>query len=330
MAHSLPISILIFLFSVFITYLIIIIANRYNIIDMPNARSSHVVPTPRGGGLAIVLSWYIGITYLWVTNYILSELYFALISGVLLAIISLIDDLISISPKFRLVIQILTAVTALFFLEGFEFISNENFNLTYKLLINLVVVIGMVWFINLYNFLDGIDGYASIEAIFIALAIFLFTGNFILLVLVASTSGFLVWNWPKAKIFMGDIGSTQLGFVFIVLGIYFHNNSQFSFWFWVLLTSPFWFDASYTLFLRWRNKEVLSQAHKKHIYQRIVQSGFSHLKTDLYLVIINIVIFVIVLALYKFKLHVIIGFIVILMLLFIISKLVNKRKPFNS
>ena len=328
MNNIILLTVILVFFSFLLTYLIKKIANRYRIIDIPNERSSHVLPTPRGGGLAIVITWYIGISILFYFKLIESNLYFALLCGVLLAVVSLIDDVINLTPIFRLLAQVITAIGAFIFLKGINTIFVAGAEINYMFILYPFTIIGIVWFINLFNFLDGIDAYASLEAISIGLVLYLFTGDIINIILVASVLGFLIWNWPKAKIFMGDVGSTQLGFVLIILGIYFHNNSEFSIIHWVILSSPFWFDALFTLFRRWRNKEKLSQAHKKHAYQRIVQAGFSHLKTDIYLIGINVIIllFIFISRMYEFLIIPI--FILIILFLYWLTRQVDKRKSF--
>lgn len=324
----LSLLIIIIISSFGLTYLIKLLAKRFQIVDKPNQRTSHQGITPRGGGLAIVITWFLGISYVFYIGKIDSNLYFALMSGILLAVVSLLDDVISLSPKIRLFTQVLVAGLALYFLRGINPIQIHGFEFGVKCVLIPIVVIGMVWFINLYNFLDGIDAYVSIETIFLAVAFFFFTKNGILLVLITSVIGFLFWNWPKAKIFMGDVGSTQLGFILIVLGIYFHNSQELSILYWILLTAPFWFDATFTLFRRWRNKEKLSEAHKKHAYQRIVQAGFSHLKTDWYLVLINLFIFALVVFSKAYEFLYIPSFVLMLIILLIVTKRVDKRKSF--
>ena len=312
--------------SFLLTWIIRKIAIRLKVIDIPNQRSSHNIPTPRGGGLAIVITWYVAITILFYYNYMESNLFYALMCGLILAFISIIDDIVSLRPVIRLIAQLITAVGAVYFLNGLNIVIGDyEVN---SLLIIPVLIIGIIWFINLYNFLDGIDAYASLEAITVALGIYLFTGNVILLVLIASVLGFLMWNWPKAKIFMGDVGSTQLGFILIVFGIYFHNKQELSFLYWILLTSPFWFDATFTLFRRWKNKEQLSVAHKKHAYQRIVQAGFSHLKTDIYLVGINLIIIGLLYITRNFNYLLILTFILIILCLYYLTRRIDRLKSF--
>jgi len=301
---------------------------KRNILDIPNERSSHTLPTPRGGGLAIVISWYLGISILFFCGEVSSNLYFALLSGIFLAIISLIDDIFTIKPAIRLFIQSITVVISFVLLKGIEPFIFHNTGIILRIILYSITIIGMIWFINLYNFLDGIDGYASIEAICISLALFLFTGHNINLFLIAAVTGFLIWNWPKAKIFMGDVGSTQLGFIIAVLGIYFHNEHKISIIYWLILTAPFWFDATLTLYRRWRNKEILSQAHRKHIYQRLVQSGFSHLQVDILLFIFNVVLIVAVYFSSKHNSMQIPLLILTMASMYIVTIYADKRKPF--
>ena len=314
--------------SFILTWLIRLWALKFKILDIPNKRSSHSTPTTRGGGLAIVICWYLGITFLFAYDYIADNLYYAFLSGSILAVISLIDDLLSLKPAIRLLGQLLSASLAIYFLKGIDIIIVSGWTIKPEIILIPLIIIAIVWFINLYNFLDGIDGYASIEAICIAAVIFLFTGNTLSLLLIASIAGFLFWNRPKAKIFMGDIGSTQLGFILIILGIYLHNEDQFSLVHWIILVSPFWFDATFTLFRRWKNNEKLSQAHKKHAYQRIVQYGFTHLQTDLALIALNVLMAIVIVFVRKFSFLTIPLFISVIILLYLITRQVDKRVPF--
>jgi Fuc2NAc and GlcNAc transferase len=285
---------------------------------------------PRGGGLSIVMTWYIGITILYYLKYLESSLYYALLSGIFLAIISLIDDLISLKPVIRLSAQMITALAAFIFIKGINPVSISGIEINSLLILYPLVIIGIVWFINLYNFLDGIDGYASLEAITVATLMFIFTGSLINIILIACILGFLYWNWPKAKIFMGDIGSTQLGFILIVLGIYFHNKSELSIINWIMLASLFWFDATLTLFRRWRNKEKLSIAHRKHAYQRAVQSGLTHQHTILLSIGINSVIAALVFISRKYEFLLIPTFLFNLLFLYGVTFLIDRKVPFEK
>jgi len=302
-------------------------ALNLNVVDIPTERSSHSIPTPRGGGIAIVISWYIGITILLILGYIELKLFLALISGVLLAITSLIDDLFSVKPYIRLVTQLITAILALFFLGGIEIGFTRDSELLGFFILPLTIL-GIVWFINLFNFMDGIDAYSSLEAMFILAGMYLFIRDQILLVLFISLLGFLFWNWPKARIFMGDVGSTQLGFIIAVVGLDFHNTTDFKLVHWLMITSLFWFDATLTLFRRIIHREKLSRAHKKHAYQRIVQAGFSHLRTDIFALMINMFILILLILSFRFEILTIPAFLLILLLLYIITSIIDRKVPF--
>jgi UDP-N-acetylmuramyl pentapeptide phosphotransferase/UDP-N-acetylglucosamine-1-phosphate transferase len=298
--------------------------------DIPNERSLHDVPTPKGGGIAITLTWYAGITTLYYSGIIERNLYFALLSGAMLAFVSLIDDIKGLRPIFRLIVHFLTAILAFYFLGGLRPLVMPELNINYNYIIYPLAIIGMVWFINLFNFMDGVDGFASVEVITVASVLFLMSWNLISILLIACVTGFLCWNWPRAKIFMGDVGSTQLGFILVVLGIYFHNTYEFSILNWIMLTSPFWFDATLTLLRRWRNGEKLSEAHRKHVYQRIVQAGFSHEKVNMFLISLNLIIITLITIYREFKILQIPIFALTLLLYYLITKTVDRRVPFRK
>jgi UDP-N-acetylmuramyl pentapeptide phosphotransferase/UDP-N-acetylglucosamine-1-phosphate transferase len=306
------------------------VAVKKNIMDIPNQRSSHSQPTPRGGGLAIVASWYAGLTALRIMGLIENSLFLALISGFVLAAVSFIDDVYDIKPSIRILAQLITACAGLYFIGGMKLIYLHGLKMEYSLILSLIAVIGIVWFINLFNFLDGIDGYASMEAILVAFGMFIVTGNPTLSILIFATLGFLIWNWPKAKIFMGDIGSTQLGYILIILGIYFNNAIQLNIIGWLILTSLFWVDASVTLFRRWRNHEKLSIAHKKHFYQRIVRFGLTHKETDLWLVLVNIIFIALVYLSENNIAGYYITFPVSILFNFLIMRVIDNKFPFNT
>ncbi len=316
------------LISLVLTYIVRVIAIKKSIMDIPNDRSSHSVPTPRGGGIAIVLTWFLGLSYFFYCDKIDAKLFYALLSGIFLVIISFIDDIKNLSPKLRMTFQIISTVLALYFLGGLQRVDFGFFVFENVYILTPIVFIAIIWFINLFNFLDGIDGHEASEVIFICIAIFLLFSYSVSLILAAACIGFLFMNWQKAKIFMGDVGSTLLGFNVAVLAIYLQNEEVTSIVNILILSSLFWFDATFTLFRRWRNKEKLSEAHKKHAYQRIVQSGFSHQKTVLYSIMINLVLF----GLTYFSVmnnEFVLGYLLIgVIFLWLVVKLVDKRKAF--
>jgi len=319
---------LLFLFSFLLTKGTIYFALRKSVLDIPNDRSSHTIPTPRGGGIAIAVTWFLAIIFLFLRKDIDSALFFALLCGLPISIIGLVDDVITISPKVRLFVQIASAATALIFLGGLVGLDIGFIHLSVPFLFSIVAVIGIVWFTNLFNFLDGIDGYISAEVIFIGFAFPLLFGEVPPALLAAVTAGFLVWNWQPAKIFMGDVGSTLLGFTIGVFAVHYQNSGDSSIVIWLMLTSLFWFDASLTLYRRWRNGETLSKAHKKHAYQRIVQSGFSHQKTVVYSLLINLSILGLVWLAIRYPNYSLLFFGINIAYLYLVMKMVDKRFPF--
>jgi len=318
----------IFVVSLFFTYLIRAYALKKSLLATVNERSSHTTPTPHGGGIAIALTWFLGLVYLFTCKEIDASLFYALLCGSLLSVVSYFDDLYELSPKLRLFVQAAVSIAGLYALGGLARIDFGFWALENPLLTNAFAFFGIMWFINLYNFLDGIDGYASSEAIFLAIAGWLLFGGDHFLVLIASVAGFLVWNWHKAKIFMGDVGSTLLGYIVAIFALYYQNHGV-SIFVWLILFGLFWFDATLTLTRRYRNHEKLSQAHRKHAYQRLVQSGISHDRVVLFALGINIVLVVLGYSAFVQSSGAIVYFMVAVLVLYIAMKIVDKRKKFE-
>jgi Fuc2NAc and GlcNAc transferase len=216
------------------------------------------------------------------------------------------------------------SIFGLFFLGGFESLNLFLFSVENPLLTNIFAFIMIIWFINLYNFLDGINGYAGSEAVFLAMAGFILFDSSHFLVLAVAVLGFLVWNYNRAKIFMGDVGSTLLGYNIAIFTLYYANQEPSNLWVWIILFGLFWFDATLTLIRRKINGEKLSEAHKKHGYQRLTQAGWSHFKVTNYSILFNIIIFLLVLN----SENMAINFIVTIILLSLIMFFVDKKKPF--
>jgi len=318
------IYVILFLTSFAFTYFIKNYAIKKSLVAQVNERSSHTVPTPHGGGIAIAITWFIGLLYLYLENQIDSNLFYPLMVGVIIAVVSLLDDIYELSPKLRLLAQAIVAFGGLWFLGGLESINLYFFEITNPILTNLFAFFLIVWYINLYNFLDGINGYAGSEAIFLALAGLVLFGGEHFGILAVSVLGFLYWNWNRAKIFMGDVGSTLLGYNVAIFTIYYANSESSNLWIWIILFGVFWFDATLTLIRRKFNGEKLSLAHKKHGYQRLTQSGWSHYKVTNYSIGLNILLLCIV----YFTSNIFIAFVVSLMLLIICMRFIDNKKRF--
>jgi len=247
-------------------------------LDIPNERSLHTRPTPRTGGIAILLGAGTGLLAAWLWNgYTVVSL--PLTTAVLvLALIALLDDRHTLGAGPRLLTQI-GVVSLLLFTQQLPVFSG---------LALIVTLLFLVWMINLYNFMDGMDGFAA------GMAVFGF-GTFALLawqaghlefalgcaVIVAAAAGFLLLNFPPARLFMGDTGSTVLGLLAGVVILYAHSEAILPVWLGLLVFSPFIVDASVTLASRILRGEQFWKPHKTHYYQRLVQIGWGHKRTVL-------------------------------------------------
>jgi len=319
------IYIILLLLSFTLTYFIKEYAIKKSLVAAVNERSSHTVPTPHGGGIAIVTTWFIGIIYLFFINQIDSTLFYTLMLGVIISIVSFLDDIYELSPKIRLIAQTVVSIVSLYILGGLESIYLFIFYIDNHIFTNIFAFFMIIWFINLYNFLDGINGYAGSEAVFLALAGFVLFGGGHFLILAVAVLGFLYWNFGKAKIFMGDVGSTLLGYNVAVFTIYYTNQEETNFWIWITLFGIFWFDATITLIKRKLNGEKLSQAHKKHAYQRLTQAGWSHFKVTNYSIVLNLLL----LGLVYFIPNIAINFILSLVLLYSAYRFIDSKKRFE-
>lgn len=319
------IYLLLFASSFILTYMIKNLAQKKSLLAEVNERSSHDVPTPHGGGIAIAITWFLGLVYFYMKGEVDERLFYALMSGIVISAVSFFDDLYGLSPKTRLIAQSITAFLGLYFLGGLDSINLFIFDINSHIFTNLFAFFMTVWFINLYNFLDGIDGYAGSEAVFLGVSGYILFGGVHFLVLIVSVLGFLFWNWHRAKIFMGDVGSTLLGYTVAVFTIYYANIQSSNFWVWIILFGLFWFDATLTLFRRYKNREKLSHAHKKHAYQRAVQGGLSHSRV----VVISIVVNIVLLCLVKFSPSLPLALSLSILLLYGMTKLCDRRKSFS-
>jgi len=322
------IYLLFFVASLFLTYLIRKYALKKSLLATVNERSSHTTPTPHGGGIAIAVTWFVGLIYFFICKVLEPSLFYALMCGSVLSLVSYMDDLYELSPRVRLLVQAMVSIAGLYALGGLSCIDFGFWVLENPFITNTLAFLGIMWFINLYNFLDGIDGYAGSEAIFLAISGWLLFGGDHFFVLIASVAGFLVWNWHKAKIFMGDVGSTLLGYTVAIFSIYYQNNGV-SLLIWVILFGLFWFDATLTLLRRYKNREKLSQAHRKHAYQRLVQSGMPHDHVVFYAMGINLVLVILGYSAFSHPAGVMGYFAVAVLVLYGAMKIVDQRKKFE-
>jgi UDP-N-acetylmuramyl pentapeptide phosphotransferase/UDP-N-acetylglucosamine-1-phosphate transferase len=267
-------------------------AVRSQMLDIPNERSSHTRPTPRGGGLVIVVVTLGGLILAWlIRSTIPAGMLLAYVAGAsMIATVSWIDDRRPLSNRIRFAVHSCGAILAIAAIGYWEDVAlpgvgTLNFG-WWGLPITLLWIVGLT---NGYNFMDGIDGIAGSQATIAALG-WAWLGHLagqpaieILGLLIAATSlGFLVHNWPPAKIFMGDVSSSFLGYSFAVLPLLLAATSNSRVQpadaplAGILFVWLFAFDTTFTFFRRLLNREDVFKAHRSHLYQRLVISGWSH------------------------------------------------------
>jgi Fuc2NAc and GlcNAc transferase len=284
------------LLSCLVTYLLSHLLIRHNVIDVPGERSSHQHEKPRGGGIAFVLGINALLYIAWSRGIIDVSMLAALaIPGLMIAVVGFVDDVRSLSLKPRLITQFVATVIALYLIPLPE-IQFGEYRLSLSYLLLPLYFVATVWFINLYNFMDGIDGIASVEAISILLSasLILAAGQpdswaSLLLALTAPIVGFVIWNLPRSIIFMGDVGSGHLGFMLAALALATASLTSLNIWTWVILGTAFIADATYTLIHRFRSGQNWTQPHRSHGYQVLARRLNSHVRVNLILVGVNLV-----------------------------------------
>jgi UDP-N-acetylmuramyl pentapeptide phosphotransferase/UDP-N-acetylglucosamine-1-phosphate transferase len=281
------IHILIFITLSFLSYLGVYLIQRYakkrRILDHPNERSSHAVPTPRGGGLAVVML-VLGVGAWSVIEAGLNRGLIYVAGGTIIAWLGWRDDLHSLSPQVRFAVQGIVAAISILGLGYFKLVTIPMFG---ELQLGVIgVIITLLWIVgltNAYNFMDGIDGMAGGVALSAGIGWMWLASNthnafafWVALAITAGSLGFLGHNWSPAKIFMGDVGSTFLGYSFAVLPLISSDQSGDALMLGTLLMWPIIMDAGVTFIGRLLRRENVFAAHRSHLYQRLVIAGYKH------------------------------------------------------
>ena len=266
------ILVLVFILSYFLSPFTIWYSNKLSMVDIPNDRSSHEVLTPSGGGIVFIIISYLGMLGYFLLNDIPDfKLLVILLGALAIGFVGWLDDFKKLSAKIRFGIQIFIVLISSIFLPviwtAVPIVAEKA-----------VIILAWVWFINLFNFIDGTDAYAAQEAVFICigLSVLNFSIGYIALILGLAVLGFLRVNYPKAKIFMGDTGSIFLGYIlggFMILSIAEHKMTIIQA---AVLSSLFAVDASYTLIKRGLQGKKVWKAHREHWYQRLNITGARH------------------------------------------------------
>lgn len=267
-----------------------------SIMDIPNARSSHQIPTPRGGGVAIVLGFLGCLPLAGVLGVVDGQSLVALLpAGAWVAVIGFLDDHRHIPARWRLLGHFVAALWLLGWLGGLPALPVPWGTLELGWIGDVLALVFLVWLLNLYNFMDGIDGIAGLEAISVCLGGALcgwLVGApqlvWLPLILGMAAGGFLVWNFPPARIFMGDAGSGFLGLMLGGLALQAASVAPGLIWSWLILLGVFVVDATFTLIHRLMRGERVYEAHRSHAYQRASRRFGSHLRVSLVVTLINL------------------------------------------
>jgi Fuc2NAc and GlcNAc transferase len=280
------------------TVLYLRFARARGIVAVPNKRSLHIQETALGGGIVIASVFLFGLAILYARGLVAPNAFMALAAGgSIMTLIGFADDAFEISARLRFAVHIGLSLFSLYCFGGFPPLPIGIGITDLGWVGNVLAALGLVWLINLYNFMDGIDGMAASGTVFFALAaaalLLAFTDAqgqaAVCAILGAAASGFLVFNWPPARVFMGDAGSTFLGYVFGALILMTASTGTMSVWTWAILMGCFVADTGTTLLLRvWKVPNWYRVAHRSHAYQNLARVWADHRKVTGGAVLINL------------------------------------------
>ena len=267
------------------------IAINRNILSNPNHRTLHISPTPRGGGIVFASVFVFFAFILWLNSQAGNDiLLITCIGGMVALLFGFVDDIKNLSAIGKFFLQIALAGWAVYWLDGGPLYS---INWIPNILAILLTMFFLVWVMNAYNFVDGVDGIATsgaiLSSIAIALTIVVTNGYIIsaeLLFLLFSTMlSFLIFNWPPAKIFMGDSGSVFLGYFFGCMVLYTTMRGEVSVWSWIIVFGYYISDTTITQITRLIMVRKWYFAHRSHAYQNFARITNSHLRTNLFFIL---------------------------------------------
>ena len=331
------INLIIFLLSVILVRMFCSYANKKGLLAIPNARSSHEDIIPLGGGIIFILFWCIELLFAFFCNWFtVKELLIFLPGTLMVSVVGYWDDYKDLTAKKRLITQVVASILCVAMVGEVSSLHLFGLSATYLGSSGIVLtILGLVWSTNLYNFMDGLDGVAAVEALFVfGVGGLLFwdanATKMALLVwsLVPIIAGFLVWNWPKARVFMGDVGSYCLGFLvalFSLIGDLWYNIPVA---FWFILYGVFWFDATITVIRRFCRLENLAVAHREHACQRLQRIGLSHVQVLSGVIVINIILSsMVLLVLFVQRNWLKWGLLITVIILAVVYLIIEKLKP---
>ena len=261
------------------------IALRFNIVSIPNTRTLHTGAIPVGGGIVIAVAWLLCITVLYLNGSVEQNDYLAFsVGGGLLALLGALDDAANVNPLVRFCSQTFLVIWGLYWLGGFPVLWFSSWSLDLGWFGFLLGILCGLWMINLVNFMDGVDGMLASGTIFISLCmgVFLYLeGDIVfatlLFLLSASSSAFLLFNWPPAKLFMGDAGSIFIGYTLAMIVIATVREHPTLIWVWFIVMGYFVTDTTITLLFRMRFVRPFYGTHRHHAYQSLARRTGNHL-----------------------------------------------------
>ncbi len=272
MVAAAMISIAVLFGSALAAWFIARLGERAGRLVTPDHRSSHSVPVPTLGGIAVVLPVFVWALFAFDDSALARA---ALFGGVPIALVGLIDDLRELPASIRLPVHFVGAALALWSIP-IQTLSIGHVAIEPSIVTFVVGLVGLVWLVNLYNFMDGIDGIAGAQCLVYCIAVVAIgdidpSGATMPTILGAASAGFLLVNWAPARVFMGDVGSGTLGLLLGLLGIDLAVRGIVPFVASLILLTPFWFDATYTLCARIATDQQFTVAHRSHAYQKVAR-----------------------------------------------------------
>ena len=284
-----------FVTAVMLTGLLRSVAIRIGFLANPVARSSHSIPTPIGGGLAVALPVFLASAYAFFTGQLEKGFFLSLFGAYAVALVGLIDDLKNVHAIWRIPLHFGAALWSLFWLGELPALDFGFFTILNQSALFILALLALVWLTNLFNFMDGIDGLAGAELLFVT-GFSLITGisgiesggSGLLTVACASAAGFLVWNWHPARIFMGDVGSSFAGFFIGLMALFTVQAGVMTYWTWLILLTTFAVDATLTLACRFWRGDRWFEGHNTHAYQHAARKFQSHRKVTIATILVNV------------------------------------------
>lgn len=265
-----------------------------DVVDQPGQRRSHQLPTPRGGGLAMASSIAIVLVLF---GGISGESLAVLSLTVALALLGWVDDVRDLPVRWRLLFQLLIALAMLAFVGPVTSVRVFELTLAWPWLWSTLALVAVVWLMNLHNFMDGSDGLAAAQGIWTGLAMgtLMYSRDagppaLIGFVLAGACLGFLWWNRPPARLFMGDVGSVTVGGLIALLALIGATGGGLSIWLSLIICAVFVVDATATLLRRVGQGAQWYTAHRDHVYQRLIARGWSHARVLVLYAAVNLVI----------------------------------------